>query len=242
MKKAFPLLSAGALLFSGVAPVFAAEEETPPTTEETPDVTVDEEVIAAANEKLEALKAVDTKSLTEEQATALAGVIEALEAAIEAQDEAAITDAVTDADAILNALNTPETPTEDSELVTNAKALLDKVAIAITQYSAQWEDIQVQEITDMSTALQAAITSGDEEAIQKAMDALTNRFAELGIDLNEVSEDNPPEETIDAKNPKGAANSTTNTGIESMAGPLASGIAAMAVCVGGLTYKIRKSE
>ena len=211
MKKAFPILSASALLLSGGTPIFAAEEDTPTGEVETPvegeetkdptegegeeTPTVDEELIASANEMLAALQNVPTQDMAEDQVNALNSVIEDLTAAIEAQDIDAINGAMTDGQAILDALNA-KTPEEDNTaLIEQAQAVLDKSAQAIAQYSEQWSAEDTQNIKDLCTQLQAAITGGNAEEIQTA-------YENLQTAIEGLKKDEPvdPEPTPDSVN------------------------------------------
>lgn len=251
MKKAFPILSASALLLSGGTPIFAAEEETPteevdtpvegeetkdPTEgEETP--TVDEELIASANEMLAALQNIPTQDMAEDQVNALNSVIEDLTAAIEAQDIDAINGAMTDGQAILDALNA-ETPEEDNTaLIEQAQAVLDKATQAIAQYSEQWSAEDTQNVKDLCTQLQAAITGGNAEEIQTAYDAVVAAFNALDVDI--VNYEAPADEVPTAET--GTPDAKSNTGLAVGLTALA-GLGAALVSVGGLTYKVKRAE
>ena len=253
MKKAFPILSASALLLSGGTPIFAAEEETPTEEVETPvegeetkdpaegggeeTPTVDEELIASANEMLATLQNIPTQDMAEDQVNALNSVIEDLTAAIEAQDIDAINGAMTDGQAILDALNA-ETPEEDNTaLIEQAQAVLDKATQAIAQYSEQWSAEDTQNIKDLCTQLQAAITGGNAEEIQTAYDAVVAAFNALDVDI--VNYEAPADEVPTAET--GTPDAKSNTGLAVGLTALA-GLGAALVSVGGLTYKVKRAE
>ena len=254
MKKAFPILSASALLLSGGTPIFAAEEDTPTGEVETPvegeetkdptegegeeTPTVDEELIASANEMLAALQNVPTQDMAEDQVNALNSVIEDLKAAIEAQDIDAINGAMTDGQAILDALNA-KTPEEDNTaLIEQAQAVLDKSTQAIAQYSEQWSAEDTQNIKDLCTQLQAAITGGNAEEIQAAYDAVVAAFNALDVDI--VNYQAPTDEEVPTAE-TGTPDAKSNTGLAVGLTALA-GLGAALVTVGGLTYKVKRVE
>lgn len=216
------------------------------TGDNTTDTT-DADVQKAASDLLTQLKAVDAKGLTNEQASTLAQVITELQAAIDSKDTTKIKDATTKAAAALQALSTPsgdDTQKADNDLVTKAQDVLDKGKKALDVYRSQWSDSQIQKVQDLLTALQTAITSGDSDAIQKAMDAVNAEFTGLNIDLNNLpaSADDIPKQA-DAKSGAGsngtATNAGVNTGLE-FGVPAMSSLGAALVSVGGLTYKVRK--